>query len=208
MEITAIKQKDLNAVAKVHMQSFPSFFLTFLGPAFLKEFYKSFIHDDQGIGFVAIENGRILGAIVGPFKPAGYFKRLLLRKWYAFCFACIGAVMRKPKVIKRLFRAVFYRGEAPEGMQRALLSSIAVAPDVVGTQELVVDEEAGFLTPLGNPKAMADKIMLLVNDPELSKNFSYTATERLQEHFNDFKIAEFLHNFYIKKCTENQKHCV
>jgi len=88
---------------KFIIEAFPGFFLTFLGPGFLKEFYKSYLYDEQGIGFVAIENGRILGAIVGPFKPAGYFKRLLLRKWYAFCFAIIGAVLRKPKVIKRLF---------------------------------------------------------------------------------------------------------
>jgi len=88
---------------KFIIEAFPGFFLTFLGLGFLKEFYKSFLYDEQGIGFVAIENGRILGAIVGPFKPAGYFKRLLLRKWYAFCFAIIGAVLRKPKVIKRLF---------------------------------------------------------------------------------------------------------
>jgi ribosomal protein S18 acetylase RimI-like enzyme len=132
MEITKITQKALNDIIKIHIEAFPGFFLTFLGPGFLKEFYKSFLYDDQGIGFVAVEDNRILGAIVGPFRPAGYFKRLLLRKWYVFCFASIGAVLRKPKVIKRLFRAVFYRGEAPQGKDRALLSSIAVSPSAQG----------------------------------------------------------------------------
>lgn len=132
LKIVEIAHKHISNIVDIHIKAFPDFFLTFLGPGFLKEFYKSFLHDEQGIGFVAIENDRILGAIVGPFKPAGYFKRLLLRKWYVFCFSSIGAVLRKPKVIKRLFRAVFYRGEAPEGGQRALLSSIAVAPDAQG----------------------------------------------------------------------------
>ena len=91
-----------------------------------------------------------------------------------------------------------------EGIPRALIEAMAlgkpvIATDVLGTQELVVDGETGFLTPLGNPKAMADKITLLVNDPKLSKNFSHAATERVQEHFNDLKIAEFLHNFYAEK---------
>jgi len=131
-KIEPINERYINEIVAVHMLVFPNFFLTFLGPGFLKEFYKSFLYDDQGIGFVAIENSRILGAIVGPFKPVGYFKRLLLRKWYAFCFASIGAVLRKPTVIKRLFRAVFYRGQAPQGKDRALLSSIAVSPDAQG----------------------------------------------------------------------------
>jgi ribosomal protein S18 acetylase RimI-like enzyme len=131
-KILPLTNQDINEIVDIHMRAFPDFFLTFLGPGLLKEFYKSFLYDDQGIGFVAIENGRILGVIVGPFKPAGYFKRLLLRKWYAFCFASIGAVLGKPKVIKRLFRAVFYRGEAPQGKDRSLLSSIAVDPQVQG----------------------------------------------------------------------------
>ena len=131
-EIKPINGHHIREVVAVHLQAFPDFFLTFLGTGFLEEFYKSFLYDEQGIGFVAIENGKILGAIVGPFKPAGYFKRLLLKKWYAFCFASIGAVLRKPKVIKRLFRAVFYRGQAPQDKDRALLSSIAVSPDAQG----------------------------------------------------------------------------
>lgn len=132
--IREIRDKDLKDIVKVHMKAFPSFFLTFLGPGFLKEFYKSFLYDSQGIGFVAIdkETEEILGAIVGPLNPKGYFKRLLKRKWFIFCIASVGAVFRKPAVIKRLFRAVFYRGDAPDGQERSLLSSIAVSPDAQG----------------------------------------------------------------------------
>ena len=57
-------------------------------------------------------------------------KRLLKKKWYAFCIASMGAVLKNPRIIKRLFRAVFYRGESPPDGQRALLSSIAVSPNV------------------------------------------------------------------------------
>ena len=132
LEIVEINLKHIDEIVDVHIKAFPDFFLTFLGPKFLKEFYKSFIVDEQGIGFVAIENNKLLGAIVGPLNPQGYFKRLLKRKWYVFCFASIGAVLKNPKVIKRLFRAVFYRGESPPGGGRALLSSIAVSPDAQG----------------------------------------------------------------------------
>ncbi|MFA6175750.1 MAG: GNAT family N-acetyltransferase [Phycisphaerae bacterium] len=132
--IRGIAGKDVKQVVDIHIKAFPSFFLTFLGRGFLKEFYKSFLCDSQGVGFVAIdqETNDILGAIVGSLNPNGYFKRLLKRKWFAFCIASVGAVLRKPAVIKRLFRAVFYRGDAPDGQERSLLSSIAVSPDAQG----------------------------------------------------------------------------
>ena len=133
LEIRKLTPEHIHDIVEVHISAFPDFFLTFLGPRFLKEFYGSFFVDDTGIGLVALEDGKVLGAIVGPLVPNGYFKRLLKRRWWAFCLASITAVLKKPAVIKRLFRAVFYRGQAPEqGPKRSLLSSIAVAPDAQG----------------------------------------------------------------------------
>ena len=133
-EIEKIEPQYIDEIVDVHINAFPTFFLTFLGPRFLKEFYKSFIYDKTGIGFVAIDKDthKLLGVIVGPLGPAGYFKRLLRKRWYAFCLASTAAVLKRPIVIKRLFRALFYRGQAPSGPQRALLSSIAVSPDIQG----------------------------------------------------------------------------
>lgn len=134
MEIKRLSEKDINEVVNIHMKSFPDFFLTFLGPRFLKEFYTSFLVDDEGMAFVAVdeESNRIVGGIVGPVVPDGYFKRLLKRRWLVFCLASMSAVIKRPTVIKRLFRAVFYRGESPQGPKRSLLSSIAVDPDAQG----------------------------------------------------------------------------
>jgi colanic acid biosynthesis glycosyl transferase WcaI len=132
--ISQMSKADIKSIVDVHMKSFPDFFLTFLGPSFLKEFYGSFLIDKEGVGFVAksSENQNVIGVIVGPVIPDGYFKRLLKRRWWAFCLASISAVIKKPTVIKRLFRAVFYRGQAPEGNPRSLLSSLAVDPDIQG----------------------------------------------------------------------------
>ena len=130
-DVIPIKEAYLDQIVSVHLKAFPDFFLSFLGPKFLKEFYQSFIVDDAGVGFVAKESGseKILGVIVGPVIPAGYFRRLLKRRWWAFCMASLKAVLKKPSISKRLFRAVFYRGQSPAGPDRALLSSIAVSPD-------------------------------------------------------------------------------
>lgn len=124
----------VDTVVAVHLRAFPGFFLTFLGPRFLREFYGSFLADPTGIAFVAVDDptGDVLGSVVGPMVPAGYFKRLLKRRWWAFCLASAAAMLKRPSVVRRLFRAVFYRGESPPGGARALLSSISVAPEAQG----------------------------------------------------------------------------
>ena len=131
IEITSLSSSHINTVVEIHLRAFPNFFLSFLGPHFLREFYGSFLVDSQGVGFVSLSSaGQILGVIVGPVDPRGYFKRLLKRRWWKFCMASIAAVVQRPSCMPRLFRAVFYRGESPAGVQRALLSSVAVDPNV------------------------------------------------------------------------------
>ncbi len=133
MHVVPLQPAQLDQVLTVHLQSFPGFFLSFLGPRFLREFYRSFLDDPAGMAFVAVdEQGRVQGVVAGPQSPDGYFRRLLKRRWWAFCLASTGAVLRRPTIVPRLFRAVFYRGEAPSGPPRALLSSIAVAPSAQG----------------------------------------------------------------------------
>lgn len=132
MRIVRITKERIHEVVDIHMRAFPDFFLTFLGRGFLKEFYGSFCGSDEGIGFVAIDadTDRVAGAVVGPVQPAGYFKRLLKRRWWAFCLHSIQAVCRRPTIIPRMMRAFVYRGDAPAGPARALLSSIAVDPAI------------------------------------------------------------------------------
>lgn len=132
--VRPLNVKDLAAVVRIHQNAFPGFFLTFLGPRFLKEFYTAFLEEINSIALVYQEpkSGRILGFVVGTILPSGFFKRLLKRRWWAFCLASLSAVFRKPTSVPRIFRALFYRGTPPSGKVRALLSSIAVDPDSGG----------------------------------------------------------------------------
>jgi ribosomal protein S18 acetylase RimI-like enzyme len=130
INVTSLSSSHIDTVVEIHLKAFPNFFLSFLGLRFLREFYTSFLLDSQGMGYTAsAPDGQILGVIVGPVDPRGYFKRLLKKRWWAFCLASISAVVRRPSCVSRLFRAVLYRGESPSGTKRALLSSIAVDPN-------------------------------------------------------------------------------
>lgn len=94
-----------------------------------------------------------------------------------------------------------------EGIPRSLIEAMTlrrpvVGTDVAGTQELIVNGKTGFLVPLGDTEAMAEKIKILVKDPELRKKMGECALKRVRENFNDIKVAELLHEFYITKMAE------
>ena len=133
-KIEAMASRHLDEMVKIHIAAFPDFFLSFLGTRFLKTFYMSFVKADNGIALVALDQkGRVIGGVAGPVTPASYFKKLLLKRWWVFCYSSVNAIIKKPTIAVRLFQAVFYRGEAsPSHRNLALLSSIAVAPETQG----------------------------------------------------------------------------
>jgi len=118
----------------VHIRAFPGFFLTSLGPAFLREFYRSFLEEKTAFGFVAVDdkNGACLGAVFGTTAPVGFFRKLAAGRWWAFGLAALGQVARRPSIIGRLVRGLSYRGDPPARPGYALLSSIAVSPEAQG----------------------------------------------------------------------------
>jgi glycosyltransferase involved in cell wall biosynthesis/ribosomal protein S18 acetylase RimI-like enzyme len=132
--VRAIRRADVPAAVRIHVEAFKGFFLTELGPAFLRELYAGFCDRPEGLGYVAEQDGRIVGVVAGTTTPAGFFSKLLLERWPAFSVAALPAVVRRPGALGRVLRAVRYRGEEPPalGKQVALLSSIAVDPSAHG----------------------------------------------------------------------------
>ena len=124
---------DVTPAALLHRRAFPTFFLTSLGEPFLAEFYRGFLGDASTVTVAAHdEHGQLRGVAVGSVEPAGFFRRLLLRRWPGFLGASVRAVLASPRVAPRLLHAVGYRGNAAPGEHGALLSSICVDPDIQG----------------------------------------------------------------------------
>ncbi len=133
LNLGTLESRHIEDVIRIHLHGFPSFFLSFLGQRFLREFYGSFLRDPVGMAFVARdERDVVVGTIVGPLDPRGFFSRLLRRRWWAFCQASLAAVLARPSTVPRLIRALAYRGDAPRGPVRALLSSVVVSPSAQG----------------------------------------------------------------------------
>lgn len=127
--IREIAATDIDNIVSIHMASFPSFFLTFLGADFLRIYYSSVIEAEDRIAFVSYdENAKIQGFVVGSINPQGFYSRLLIRRWYKFAWVSILPVLRKPLIIGRLLRALTYPANTPAGNNICGLFSICVSP--------------------------------------------------------------------------------
>jgi colanic acid biosynthesis glycosyl transferase WcaI len=105
--------EDVREVARVHVDAFPGFFLTFLGAGFLRELYRGIVRDPAGIAFVAERDGVCTGFVAGSAEPAGLYKRLMRRRLVGFAFHAGIAFLRRPSVAPRLLRAFTRSSEAP-----------------------------------------------------------------------------------------------
>ena len=59
-----------------------------------------------------------------------------------------------------------------------------IATKVVGTTDIVINNESGFLTEIGDYKAISNYIYSLVDDPQLRKNMGDYGNKQIKENFN------------------------
>lgn len=132
MEVRNATYDDVERIVEVHINAFEGFFLTFLGPKFLHLLYTGFI--DNGVLRVAVVDSNVIGFSAGTEQPEVFFSNLRREKWFSFFLAAAPSLIKKPSlVIKKLYGAIFYKGDSVERLNNSfLLSSLAVDPHLEG----------------------------------------------------------------------------
>lgn len=125
-------REDIEAIVDIHVSSFPSFFLTFLGRAFLQLLYESILSDAEGILLVAETNGAVSGFVAGVTQQRGFYRRLLEARKWMFARAALSAAMRRPAIVPRLIRALRRPHDTGDSAADACLMSIATRPEYQG----------------------------------------------------------------------------
>lgn len=125
--------RDVPEVVRLHLESFPSFFLSFLGPRFLTEFYLSLVAAPQGILVVARDGGDLVGFAAGASDQRAFFRWMLKHRRARFAVASASGALRNPRTIPRLVRALRRDDQAQEAATAASLLSIGVGPSRQGT---------------------------------------------------------------------------
>ena len=76
-----------------------------------------------------------------------------------------------------------------DGLPFLPLEAMAIGKPVVGTRvdgvrDVIIDGETGFLVDPDNDKAMAEKIIMLLDNPALRQRMGQAGRKRVEEHFN------------------------
>ena len=125
---------DSNQIAKIHLKSFPNFFLTTLGHSFLKTYYRSCAKSKEAISICAIDQDdkKLLGFAVGCFNSAGFNKRLIFSNLLEYSYRAIVLLFTKPIALIRLYKNLAKNNNRDDKGKYAELLSIGVLPDQNG----------------------------------------------------------------------------
>lgn len=124
--------QDITEIVAIHGESFPGFFLSFLGPRFLRVLYESIVDHERGAAFVYLDNGELAAFVAGVTNPSAFYRALIKHRLPAFMWAAMSAALRRPQIILRLFRALLYPSQTPRGDAIATLMSIGTRPKCQG----------------------------------------------------------------------------
>lgn len=131
--VRSLELSDISQAVGIHQAAFPNFFLTFLGPDFLKLLYTFYAKGCTEIALAGTYHGQVVGTLLGTTQPVGFYKRLVTRHFFPFAWTSIRPLLRKPSIFPRLMRALCYRGDTPPIVGKGtLLASICTEPAFQG----------------------------------------------------------------------------
>jgi ribosomal protein S18 acetylase RimI-like enzyme len=132
--IRRMEGENISRVVEIHLESFPGFFLTFLGARFLSLYYAGICAAPEGIAYVYLDStGSPAGFVAGTSDPRGFYSRLLRKDWMRFSMASLAAMVRKPSIVPRIARGLLHPSQNPAEIDVAGLYSIGVLPSLQGT---------------------------------------------------------------------------
>lgn len=96
-----------------------------------------------------------------------------------------------------------YPYTAPEGLPNVIIETMALGRPVISTHipgptEVVVDGKTGFLVPPGDIRALAEKMLYLLDHPEVARAMGEAGRVRVEEAFTIEKTVGQIEKVYEK----------
>ncbi|HAX61895.1 MAG TPA: hypothetical protein DCX95_04995 [Elusimicrobia bacterium] len=135
------------------------------------------------VKFVLVGDGVLRKRIESEIKKLNLKKNVLLTGW-----------RKDTNEIIKIFD-VFVLTSLWEGLPRVIVESMAsgipvVATYIDGTREIVQEDLTGFVVQPHETEKMAERILRLLNNPDLRKKFSQEAKKRVQEFDIDLMVSQ------------------
>ena len=116
-------------------------------------------------------------------------------------FYLLGQRENIPEIMNEL--DILVLASKSEGLSRVVIEAMAVGKPIVATrcggpEEIIVDNETGFLVPVGDTRAIAERVKLLIDDSELASQMGRKGRQRVKEHFSMEKYISSIEQVITK----------
>lgn len=124
---------DVNNIVEIHLNAFEGFFLTSLGPGFLRFYYSCFVRSNETVTMIAEENGVVYGFSASSKFCKGFNSRLIKSNLIAFVLLSFKMLLIRPISLFRLVQNLSKKGEnVIDNEDYAELYSIGVCKSAQG----------------------------------------------------------------------------
>jgi ribosomal protein S18 acetylase RimI-like enzyme len=125
----SLKKHDCQLVAKLHINGISSGFISSLGLGFVSALYEAIAEDESSFGFVAVEDGNVLGFVAFSSDISRLYKYVILKKGFKFCLILFKRLF-SVRTIRKVCANLFYPHKMKKmDLPEAELLSIVVAPE-------------------------------------------------------------------------------
>jgi glycosyltransferase involved in cell wall biosynthesis len=95
-----------------------------------------------------------------------------------------------------------------EGLPRALPQALAAGKPVIafdcdGAREICLENETGFLVPIGDRASFTSRLLQLANDPGLREQFGRRGREIVRKDFATQRMVDDLHALYLRLVSKS-----
>ena len=128
MILKAMTSNDLDSVVSLHQEAFEGFFLTRMGPQFLRSYYQTILDFEGNISLVACDphSDRVMGFAVGFCDPQGFYSAFARRRRRMLPIIAL-AIARDLRLVPQILRNMRrIEAQAQQQVDAVELSSIAV----------------------------------------------------------------------------------
>jgi len=148
------------------------------------------------------ERRDVLFLVCGTGSQKKVLLKLIQRYNLKYNFKYMGAIyhdllVHYYKASDVVFLPTFYEGASKTLIEAALSEKPAVSTFCLGNDEVILNGKTGFLTNIGDIYDMKEKLLFLLDNPDVARNMARHAKLHAISKYNEEKIL-----FLYKKCLE------
>jgi glycosyltransferase involved in cell wall biosynthesis len=188
---------------KVLLDGLESYLSNFSGTTFISvgrlDTEKHFDHLLNAFSLVKQKRSDFRFLIVGDGPEKDYLEKLSIELNLRNETEFMGYVKGVERFLK--ISNIFVFASSREGLPVSLMEAMAMEKPVVaynirGVRDLVEDGVNGFLVPFGDIEAFADKIIYLMDNPEVAKEMGKRGREKILKEFSLDKVIKDMKKLY------------